>query len=198
VVRNTFPLPPDPPAPPAEPTAVVYAGRIGAGRDLETVAAAAPALAPLRTVLIGPADGGYLAGLDTRALDVRPPVEIDAVAEVLRAAGIALVTLADKWENNRIGMPNKLFLAVRAGVPVVASDLPALRRLVTGHGLGALYRPGDAQSLVAAVRQVQASYPDLVAAVARARSELSWEQDAMVLLDVYAALSDQARTGPLP
>src|SRR5206468_3197599 len=80
----------------------------------------------------------------------------------------------------------KLFMAVRAGVPVVASDLPALRRLVTEHGIGRLYRPGDPASLAAAVREVQASYGELTAAVARARAELAWERDAEALRGVYA------------
>jgi glycosyltransferase involved in cell wall biosynthesis len=190
VVRNTFPMD-DTAAPPATPVAAVYAGRIGPGRDLETVAAAAPELAPLRTVLIGPADGGYLAGLNTAAVDVLDALPLDDATALLRTSGIALVTLSDKWLNNRIGMPNKLFMAVRAGVPVVASDLPALRRLVTEHGIGRLYRSGDAGSLVRAVREVQASYGELTAAVVRARAELSWERDAEVLRGVYTRLGER-------
>jgi len=188
VVRNTFPMPPSQAAPPARPTAVVYAGRIGPGRDLESVVAAAPELQPLRTVLVGPADGGYLVGLPTAGVEVLDALPLDDAVTLLTASGIALVTLSDKWLNNRIGMPNKLFMAVRAGVPVVASDLPALRRIVTEHGIGRLYRPGDPASLAAAVREVEASYGDLLAAVERARAELSWERDAEVLRGVYGGL----------
>jgi len=190
VVRNTFSMPAgaDDVPPPAVPTAAVYAGRIGPGRDLETVVAAADAIAPLKTVLVGPADGGYLNTLPTHGVEVLDALPIDDAVALLRDAGIALVTLSDKWLNNRIGMPNKLFMAVRAGVPVVASDLPALRRLVTEYGLGRLYRPGDAQSLASAITQVQAAYGELTAAVVRARAELSWERDARVLRDIYARL----------
>lgn len=190
VVRNTFPMT-DARTPPPAPTAAVYAGRIGPGRDLESVVAAAGDLAPLRTVLVGPADGGYLAALPTDGVDVLDALPLDDAVTLLAESGIALVTLSDKWLNNRIGMPNKLFMAVRAGVPVVASDLPALRRLVTEHGIGRLYRPGDPASLAAAVREVQASYGELAAAVVRARAELSWERDAEALRGVYARL--QAR-----
>lgn len=187
VVRNTFPMT-DPRQPPAAPTAVVYAGRIGPGRDLETVVAAAESVRPLRTVLVGPADGGYLAALPTGGVEVLDTLPLDDAVALLAESGIALVTLSDKWLNNRIGMPNKLFMAVRAGVPVVASDLPALRRVVTEHGLGRLYRPGDAASLAAAIREVQASYREFTAAVARARADLSWERDAAALREVYARL----------
>jgi glycogen(starch) synthase len=191
VVRNTFEMPADAtaPPPPTAPTAAVYAGRIGPGRDLETVVAAASQLTPLRTVLVGPADGGYVAALPTGGVEVLDALPLDDAIDLLAASGIALVTLSDKWLNNRIGMPNKLFMAVRAGVPVVASDLPALRRLVTEHGIGRLYRPGDAASLACAVREVQASYGELTAAVARARPALSWQRDAEVLRAVYTRLA---------
>ncbi len=190
VVRNTFPTslgngckPPD------EPVAAVYAGRIGPGRDLETVLAAAGELKPVKTVLVGPADGGYVATLDTGDAEVLDALPLEDAVTLLAGSGIALVTLSGKWLNNRIGMPNKLFMAVRAGVPVVASDLPALRRIVTEHGIGRLYQPGDAASLVRAVREVEASYGELTAAVARARTELSWDRDALALQGVYDRLA---------
>lgn len=191
VVRNTFAMPEadsTTATAAASPTAAVYAGRIGPGRDLETVIKAASDIGPLRTILVGPADGGYLAGLPTGSVDVLDALPLDDAIDLLAASGIALVTLDDKWLNNRIGMPNKLFMAVRAGVPVVASDLPALRRLVTEHGIGRLYRPGDPAALAAAVREVQASYGELVAAVVKARAELSWERDAEVLRGVYVRI----------
>ena len=187
VVRNTFSMT-DARQPPNEPKAAVYAGRIGPGRDLESVVAAAREISPLRTILVGPADGGYLTALQTDGVDVLDALPLDDATTLLADSGIALVTLSDKWLNNRIGMPNKLFMAVRAGVPVVASDLPALRRLVTEYGIGRLYRPGDPASLAAAVREVIASYGDLTAAVVRARTELDWERDAAALLGVYARL----------
>ena len=187
VVRNTFSMT-GARQPPAAPKAAVYAGRIGPGRDLESVVTAAGELSPLRTILVGPADGGYLAGLPTDGVDVLDALPLDDAVTLLAESGIALVTLSDKWLNNRIGMPNKLFMAVRAGVPVVASDLPALRRLVTEHGIGRLYRPGDPAALAAAVREVVASYGELTTAVAAARTELAWERDAEALLAVYARL----------
>ncbi len=42
--------------------------------------------------------------------------------------GLALVTHSDRWVNHRLALPNKLFHAVRAGVPVVATDVGELAR----------------------------------------------------------------------
>ncbi len=188
VVRNTFPA--GPAAGPGAATAgpprgLVYAGRVAAGRDLGTLARAAPRLAPLTVTVLGPGDAR---GLDLRGIDVRPALAIDDVDAVLRDAGLALVPLEDGWENHRVALPNKLFQAVRAGVPVVAADLPALRAVVRAHDLGTLYRPGDPDALVAAVRRACADHARHAAAVRRAAPALSWEADADRLLAAYAAL----------
>jgi glycogen synthase len=200
VVRNTFPradaAPPGPPA--TEPAAVVYAGRIGPGRDLETVVSAARALAPFPVTLVGPADEAYAAGLDAGPVRVLPALPLGEVDRLLRETGLALVTLTDGPANHRLAMPNKLFHAVHAGVPVVASDIGELAATVRRYGVGTLYRPGDAGSLAAAVAEARRRYPALVAAVRAAADELSWEHDARRLVDVYAALADQRalRGGP--
>ncbi len=172
------------------PAGVVYAGRIGPARDLETLVPAAAA-AGLDAVLMGPADREYLPRIQAAAGNVKiePARPVDEVDEVLRRAGISVVTLTDSCENHRLALPNKLFHATRAGVPVVAADLPEMRRLVTQYGLGTLYRPGDVASMRAALEKLAAEYPRWCAQVAKAKADLSWERDAAVLVGVYESLA---------
>jgi glycosyltransferase involved in cell wall biosynthesis len=192
VVRNTFPL--EEGTTKGElaerPKGVVYAGRIGAARDIETLLEATAAL-KLETLLMGNADPEFLSHLHRNDATVRVETArpVDEVDEVLREVGISVVTLTDSCENHRLALPNKVFHAARAGVPVVAADLPELRRLVTKYGLGALYKPGDAQSMQKALEQVTADYPALCANVARARETLNWDQDSKELVRVYESLA---------
>ena len=86
-------------------------------------------------------------------------------------------------------MPNKLFHAIRVGVPVVATDVGELGAAVRTYGLGTLYRPGDPASLAEAIGRAVANYPALRQSVAQAAPELSWPRDEAVLLDVYDALA---------
>jgi len=139
--------------------------------------------------LIGPADETWLAGFDPGRATVLPAVPVAEVDRLLAEAGLALVTHSDRWANHVLAMPNKLFHAVRAGVPVVATDVGELALLVREHGVGELYRPGDAADLARAVDRAVAGYPALVAAVRAAAPALSWEADAATLLRVYATLS---------
>lgn len=202
VVRNTFPLaaPASPVAPGPDdgehapghspagaPRALVYAGRLAAYREMETIAEASTRV-DLPITLVGPADDTWMAGFDRKNCAVRPALSVDGVTALLAEAGLALVTLSDRWRNHQLALPNKLFHAVRAGVPVVATDVGELALAVRQYKVGTLYQPGDAGSLVAAIEEARSRYPELVANVAAAAREMSWEPDAEALLGVYEAL----------
>lgn len=188
VVRNSFQAPAEQPPVPETPTAVVYAGRLCAHRDLEVVARASHQIA-LPVQLFGPQDPAWLAGFDPGRAEVSDPVSVDEAAHRIAQAGLSLVTLADGWVNHRLAMPNKVFQAVSLGVPVVASDLGELGSLVREYGVGTLYRPGDPASLADAVERAVERYPDLRSAVVRAQADLTWEVDAARLVEVYARLA---------
>lgn len=191
VVANSFPKDTTSPAPPVRPTGLLYAGRIDRKRDLMTVAAAARRLPDLGVTVMGGGDLDFARELASEGLDVRPPSPIDDVDEVYRRFGVALVTLSDDSLNHRLALPNKVFHAVRAAVPVIAADLPELGALVRRHQLGTTYRCGDPASLVRATEELIANYEHYGAAVAAATDELSWDRDASRLLAVYDRLSGE-------
>lgn len=182
IVQNSFP--PVETESPDHPTGIVYAGRIARGRDLPTAFQATfPEGVPL--TLIGPLDPGFVVPAGVRYEGV---TEVDLIPSVLAAHGLALISLEDTCLNHRLALPNKVFQAVASGVPVVAADLPALRRLVLDHGIGTLYRAGDPESLAAAAAEAVGRYRDLKAQVITARPALSWEADAHRLRSVYRDL----------
>jgi len=190
VIRNSFPAAPG--GPPATPTALVYAGRLAPHRELETVAAASSQL-PLPVTLIGPADDTWLAAFDRGRAVVQAPITSSAVTALLQEAGIALVTISDASPNQRLAMPNKIFQAVAAGVPVVATDVGELAALVRRHHLGTLYRMGDPADFVRAVRELIGDYRTFCAHVAQVQDTLSWDGDAARLVSLYASLAAGAQ-----
>jgi glycogen synthase len=187
VVRNAFEARLEQGPVLAEPAGAVYAGRLAPYRELELIAAASKKL-DIPVTLVGPADQTWLAGFDPGAASVRSATSLDGVDRLLADAGLALVTHSDRWLNHRLALPNKLFHAVRVGVPVVATDVGELAKTVREHSLGMLYHPGDEGDLIRAVRSAIAEYPALRAAVTNARPALSWPRDKAALRKVYAGL----------
>lgn len=146
------------------PTArvVLHTGALRAGRGLDTLVDAVGALAArvpdVALVLLGDgdladtlADRGRRIGAEVRVVPPVPPSEVPAWAA---SADVAAVTLDGRSLNLRVSLPNKLFEAVAGGIPVVASDLPALRAFVTAHGNGLLVPPADPDALADALARV--------------------------------------------
>lgn len=86
-----------------------------------------------------------------RFLDPVPP---DALLPVTASADVGITLLEDTCLNHRYALPNKLFEYLMAGLPVLASDLPAIRDVVATHEVGLLVDPSDRRALVAALRRM--------------------------------------------
>ncbi|MOA34370.1 GDP-mannose-dependent alpha-(1-2)-phosphatidylinositol mannosyltransferase [compost metagenome] len=77
---------------------------------------------------------------------------------------------------------------MQAGLPVVSSDLPEIRRVVLGHDLGLLVPPGDSPALAAALRSLvqDAGLRRHYAERSRAAAAvLSWEEQEQELVALY-------------
>jgi len=119
-----------------------------------------------------------------------PPVAPDAVAPMIQQAAAALVLLRADSLSIGVAVPNKLFEAIAAGLPVVASDTPSLRRIVRRHDLGPVCDPRDPAAIAGAIRAVldpaaQARYR---ANVRRAQRALAWACEANKLRAVYSEM----------
>ena len=193
VVRNSFPIGENGEVT-SPPSGAIYAGRIDAHRELETIIAAAPKLKSmnLKVTWMGEHQNAWatkhLPKAIATGIKVSDAKSISEVTRQMQRAGLALVTHSNKFESHRLAMPNKLFHAVHAGVPVIATNVTELANLVSKYDLGELYEPGDSDSLVAATKRAIARHQQLIESVAKAQSVLSWSKDELILLEIYANL----------
>ena len=136
--------------------------------------------------IVGPVDAHFAAKHHLDATRLLDPAELTAL---LARSAVALVTLEPGPLNHAVALPNKLFHAVSAGTPVVATDLPELRRVVEEHDIGALYTAGDPTSLRDAVLGVIADNERLRKNVVAAQKDLSWTTDGARLASLYEKLA---------
>jgi glycosyltransferase involved in cell wall biosynthesis len=88
-----------------------------------------------------------------------------------------LCVLATKWE----GLPLSILEAMRAGLPVVATDVGGVREAVTDGVTGYLTRPGDVDGMSGRITELLASKTLLksMGAAARARYERDFDVQTM-------------------
>src|SRR4051794_20244524 len=146
---------------------------------------------------------GYEDGLRARveAAGVRERVHflasvpLDRLLAYTADADVGVSLLQDTCENHRLALPNKVFEYVVAGVPVLASDLPELRRLVEAHGIGWTAPPGDPLAVAERLRAAldERGDPGRAERLRRAAAALSWEREQHRLLALYARLERRPR-----
>jgi glycosyltransferase involved in cell wall biosynthesis len=115
----------------------------------------------------------------------------DELQPWLQHAIASLAPLTDCARNVTQGCaPLKILESMAAGVPVIASDLPAVRELMTDRVEGMLIPPDRPAALARAMR-ILYQYPEMRRTLgdngrARVASALTWDHSIAKLRDVYA------------
>lgn len=173
---------------------LAYSGRITTSRGIEEALAALPLLDDTHLVLLGYGEDGYIASLRRIATDngvadrfhIVGPLPSHEVSAALSDADMAIVHVKPKVLSYRFALPNKLFEAIHAGLPVVASDLPDIAQIVTTWGVGEVFNGESPTDLAAAVERVTSDRDRYRGAARAAARELTWEKEADKLVEVYS------------
>jgi len=173
---------------------IVYQGGLQQGRGLERLVEVAAKVDKAYIVFIG---GGRLEsllkarahelGLEDKVYFI-PTVSLDDLPEYTASADIGVQPIENTCLNHFTTDSNKLFEYVTAGLPVVASDLPEIRAIVSQNQLGLLVKPGDSDELAAALNRM-VSNPELREKYQKnskiAREFLNWEEQEHKLIEFY-------------
>jgi glycosyltransferase involved in cell wall biosynthesis len=185
---------------------ILYHGAISPGRGVEQLVEAIPLLpAEAAVVLLGYGDMAriYAAYADEDAyrgrLYVVPAVPISDLPNWVCDADAGIIAFQPVDRNNVLGTPNKLFEYMEAGVPMIVSDFPEMRRIVTETGAGVARDTSTAESLAAAIKELLAEPEDRKAerrraARAAAETTYNWTAQAQQLLGIYDRLNGKYAT----
>jgi glycosyltransferase involved in cell wall biosynthesis len=113
----------------------------------------------------------------------------ERVIELAAQADFAFVGLEPTCLAHRLALPGELFVAIQAGLPVAASDLPDIAAVLDRYNCGLTFRPGDPADVVRALSSLRADEALRHAGVALAAAELSWDRERYRLLETYTALA---------
>jgi glycosyltransferase involved in cell wall biosynthesis len=92
--------------------------------------------------------------------------------------------------NYKLSLPNKLFDYIHAGVPVLVSDLPELRRIVETYGVGKILPEVRPDLIAEALYEIFETddYRLWKVNCLRAREELNWQKESEVIKKIYVDL----------
>lgn len=175
----------------------LYQGGLQSNRSLDILVRAGKYLGPdERIVLMGP--GPLFSTLEALALregvadrvKLLPPVPYEELLEWTASADVGLIVFDSDYSLSiHYCLPNKLFEYLMAGVPILASPLPAVAEVIARYEVGAI-APSIAPEVVA--RSISALLADDAGrarmrqhALAASQRELSWEVEQEHLLTLY-------------
>jgi glycosyltransferase involved in cell wall biosynthesis len=169
----------------------LYQGRLTVGRGVEETVQAFEAMPDDSRVIVfmgyGPLDG-FVQEAARRSTRIfwHPAVHPDELISFTASADVGLCLIEDSCLSYRYCLPNKLFEYIMAGIPVIASDLPEMRRVVKEEGVGALVADFRPDAIAGAIRACLRS--DIEAgrrASGLARLKYCWERQESTLLGIY-------------
>jgi glycosyltransferase involved in cell wall biosynthesis len=177
----------------------LYQGRYAPERGLENLVRAAHHLLPDIGLVFrgyGPIEG-ELRALASGTKNVRfvQPVPMEQLVDAARDADVGIVSYLSSNLNNYLASPNKLFEYIHAGLPVAASDIPFIRKVVCENDIGAVFDPKDPLSIAESLNRVTRPRELLRhrKRIIAAAKKYSWQVEEKKLLRTYARLRDQFR-----
>jgi glycosyltransferase involved in cell wall biosynthesis len=189
---------------PGDHIVVHHHGNLVPGRGLELLIASVPLWhSRFHLRLRGPIAPDYhvtlLArinrfGVADRVSIARPLAPKDLLADAWEA-DIGIHVLPDFGNQNRLALPNKLFEYLMAGLAVVTSNLPEMRRILQEYGVGVVTPAATPEGIASAINMLDT---DRIAAYKKAALEaarsLCWEAEQGRFLELCRAVVTQPNT----
>jgi len=181
----------------------LFQGWLSRERNLMAMLEAMPSVDP-RAHLVVVGYGAYLDDMRAaarrlgieRRVTFTGRVENDALRRITPLADVGLIPYAAVDEMHRYCSPNKLYEFIVAGLPIIANDLPYLRDVVAGYGLGWLGAIESPEVLAALMNEAMRDRAELEAKRANAlsaRERINWAAEGAKLVALYDQIEQERR-----
>ena len=93
--------------------------------------------------------------------------------------------------NYRFSLPNKIFDYIKAGLPVLSSDLIELKKIINQYSIGVItkdHTPEEIKKSLSSVWEDENRFSQYKKSCIVAAQELTWDKEVQKLIDVYSQL----------
>lgn len=118
---------------------------------------------------------------------VHPAVSQDEFMKIVCSADYGIHIMENTCLNHDYALPNKLFEYIMAGLPVIVSNLTEMKRVVELHKIGVVLNENSPNGLLDALENKlpNVNYSELYANLNRAAKQYNWENQEIVLNNIY-------------
>ena len=194
IIRESLPIS-------AEEKIIIYQGKIAPSRGIDVLLESMKYLQGMVLVLIG--FGVYKETLSKKLQDHKNKEKIFILDEVpweelatyTASADIGVFSLQNDCLQYYYALSNKLFEYLSAGLPVVFSDFPEMRKVIVENNVGLVVDETDPKAVAKAIHYIMDNpsiYSEMSQNAKRiVKEKYNWEIEGKKLLNVYAALNQK-------
>ncbi len=173
----------------------LYHGLIDHGRGIEVLLDAFQQLDPSRHIVFlgyGKLENEVKArSAVSPNIHFHPAVQPGQVLDYVGDADVGLCLIENVCLSYYLSLPNKLFECIAAGIPVIASDFPEMKRVVEESGCGWVI-PVSPSALKKTILEITPQdILDKREAMSGYRDSIGWQMEADVLIKAYRTLGQR-------
>jgi glycosyltransferase involved in cell wall biosynthesis len=176
---------------------IVYPGKITKGRGLISLLRMAPYLRNSVVLLIGA--GPLLSELRKmiehehleKSVFLLPPVPYHEVSWYIKNCDLGVMPTENTSESYILGLGNKIFHYIAAGIPIAVSNQPAKKRIIETYKIGIIIDVSNPKAMAEEINSFfedEERYRECKYNIAAAREQLNWENEEKKLLYIYNRL----------
>ncbi len=173
---------------------ILYHGAIVPHRGIEQLVTCVSENMYLKAIILGFGDNHYIkeikdrinrSGVCNRVI-LHPAVNQKELWKYIGAADLCFVMIDKQPKSYHFALPNKLFESIQAGIPVLGSDSPEIKKIVEFYQVGFVCDPDNTKQIGEMVEKLRMDtylYKRFKNNTIRAREDLCWEKEKYVLVN---------------
>lgn len=124
----------------------------------------------------------------------KPKMPFEELRQYTCNSDLGLAVDKDTNLNYRFSLPNKLFDYIHAGIPVLASNLPEIKKIINRYDIGYFLENHDPKNIASTIERIfenDERYKILKKNTEKARKELCWENEENNLVQILQQYSSE-------
>ena len=179
----------------------IYQGGLMSNRGIKELIDAAPIVAKAGYAIVFMGYGPMQAEVEAAAarnvnIYFYPAVPPSQILRHTASADVGICSISGVSLSYRLSLPNKLFEYIAAGIPVIASALPEMERVIMMRRVGVCVSTWTPDVIAAALSEIDHMRgAELDSRISRTAEEYSWESQEAAMIAAYRNLLGRASAG---